>query len=107
MNIQTEEIAGARLGLVSGAWIIDVGLAQRWLEIEKRLVFSHEIATEMGQCLARGDAEFNALREMERQLAQEDIGTLQIEGEPVAIRLKEARLFAPVPVPNSFRDLCV
>jgi 2-keto-4-pentenoate hydratase/2-oxohepta-3-ene-1,7-dioic acid hydratase in catechol pathway len=104
LNIQTEEIAGARLGLVSGAWIIDVGLAQRWLEIEKRLVFSHEIATEMGQCLARGDAEFNALREMERQLAQEDIGTLQIEGEPVAIRLKEARLFAPVPVPNSFRD---
>ena len=104
LNIQMEEIAGARLGLVTDSWIIDVGLAQKWLEIEKRFIFSHEIATDMGQCLIRGDAEFKALKEIAKQLEQEEIGALQIEGEPIAIRLDEAKLFAPVPVPNSFRD---
>ena len=104
LNIQTEEIAGARLGLLSGSWIIDAGLAQRWLEIEKRFIFSREIATDMGECLARGDAELAALKEMEKMLKREEIGTLQIEGEPIAIKLEEAKLFAPVPVPNSFRD---
>lgn len=104
LNIQTEEVAGARLGIVIGSSIIDVGLAQKWLEIEKRFLFPHEIATDMRQCLLRGESEFKALREIEKWLQQENIGSLQIEGEPIAIRMEEAQLYAPVPVPASFRD---
>ncbi len=104
LNIQTEEVAGARLGIVIGSSIIDVGLAQKWLETRKRFLFSHEITTDMRQCLIRGEPEFKALKEMVKWLQHENIRSLQIEGEPIAISLEEAQLYAPVPVPASFRD---
>lgn len=104
LNIQTEEIAGARLGIMIGSSIIDVGLAQKWLETRKRFLFPHEIAIDIRHCLSRGETEFEALKEMEKWLQRENIRSLQIEGEPIAISLEEAQLYAPVPVPASFRD---
>ncbi|MBA4492761.1 fumarylacetoacetate hydrolase family protein [Paenactinomyces guangxiensis] len=44
------------------------------------------------------------LEEVKKMLDEEPLAKLRVEGEPVVIRLEEAQLLAPVPLPRSVRD---
>jgi 2-keto-4-pentenoate hydratase/2-oxohepta-3-ene-1,7-dioic acid hydratase in catechol pathway len=104
LNIHTQSAAGARLGWLAGNWVVDTGLAQKWLVAHQKLDFAHDLATDMFTLLERGKAEFRLLAEAEAALRDLPPERLQVEGEPVAIRLDEAKLLAPLPVPSSVRD---
>jgi 2-keto-4-pentenoate hydratase/2-oxohepta-3-ene-1,7-dioic acid hydratase in catechol pathway len=103
LNIQVNQSEGARLGWVSGWYIIDVVFAQRWIQFEKGVSFLHDLPSDMQTLLDRGPVEMELLQEVERAICGESLASLQVEGEPVAIQWQEAQLLAPLPVPKSFR----
>jgi fumarylacetoacetate (FAA) hydrolase len=104
LNIQMNQVEGARLGWISGSYVVDVVFAQRWLQLEKRISFQHDLPSDMQTLLDRGPAEMELLQEVERFIRKEYLPVLQVEGEPVAIQREEVQLLAPIPIPRSFRD---
>jgi 2-keto-4-pentenoate hydratase/2-oxohepta-3-ene-1,7-dioic acid hydratase in catechol pathway len=104
LNIQVNQSEGARLGWVSGLYIIDVVFAQRWIQFEKGVSFLHDLPSDMQTLLDRGPVGMELLQEVERAIHGESLASLQVEGEPVAIQWEEAQLLAPLPVPKSFRN---
>jgi 2-keto-4-pentenoate hydratase/2-oxohepta-3-ene-1,7-dioic acid hydratase in catechol pathway len=102
LNIQMNRIEGARLGWVSGLYIVDVVFAQRWMQLAKGVSFLHDLPSDMQTLLEGGPVEIKLLQEVERAIRGEPLASLQVEGEPVAIQWKEAQLLAPLPVPKRF-----
>ncbi|WP_241154311.1 fumarylacetoacetate hydrolase family protein [Staphylospora marina] len=104
LNIQTQGPAGARLGWISGDWVVDAGLAAKWLVVHGRMEFPHEPATDMMTLLERGEGEWRMISRARKELENQSPDRLTVEGEPVAISLKEAKLLSPLPLPSSIRD---
>nr|WP_131926809.1 fumarylacetoacetate hydrolase family protein [Hazenella coriacea] len=93
-----------RLGWLTQGLVVDVGFAGQWLQLEKGLAFSHGLPTNMQTLLERGSDEIQRLQEVNRQMELEETSRLTVEGEPVALRLDEVDLLAPLPQPKSVRD---
>jgi 2-keto-4-pentenoate hydratase/2-oxohepta-3-ene-1,7-dioic acid hydratase in catechol pathway len=105
LNIQVNQIAGARLGWISGIYIVDVVFAQRWIQLEKEISFIHDLPSDMHTLLDRGLFEFEILQEVERAIHGESFASLEVEGEPVAIQWNEAQLLAPLSMSKEPCDL--
>jgi fumarylacetoacetate (FAA) hydrolase len=104
LNVHAQDSAGARLGWIAGDYVIDVELAQKWLEREKRLLFQYKLATDLLTFLERFVQELALLKEMQKALSLEELPRVFVEGEPIVIALREAKLFSPLPTPRSVRD---
>ncbi|WP_033102394.1 MULTISPECIES: fumarylacetoacetate hydrolase family protein [unclassified Thermoactinomyces] len=104
LNIHTRDDAGARFGWIIGRHVVDVGFAQKWLEVEKGVSLPYELATDLLSCLKRGEGELVLLKELDRLIRLQPLERLFVEGEPVTIPLQEVKLFSPLPVPPSVRD---
>ncbi|MFC7441187.1 fumarylacetoacetate hydrolase family protein [Laceyella putida] len=104
LNIQAQDGVLARLGWVRDGHVIDVGLAQSYLEMKQNLVFPYRLATDMLTYLERSESERHFLQQLDSALGQRDWLNLKVEGEPVALSLKEVDLFSPLPLPTSLRD---
>lgn len=94
----------ARIGWVSDGWIIDIGFAQEWATLHRGLPVTRVLPTEMLPFLETGREGMQTLIRLAGEMEGEDPFTLQVEGEPVAMRETEVNLLPPLPIPRSFRD---
>lgn len=105
LNIQTDDVLGARLGWIQDQYVVDVVFAQKWLMVNKSLSFPHLLPDDLLTLLQRGENELSMLREVYQAMQQEkSIFELSVEGEQVALGLDETILLAPLPQPKSVRD---
>ena len=104
LMVQGEQYKGERIGWVEGKHVVDIGLAQAWTIYHKKTSDYIQLPTEMIAFLEMGKQGMELLQSIASALQDEDLSSLNIEGEPVGISLEEAKLLAPVPVPRNFRD---
>ncbi|OYD09194.1 fumarylacetoacetase [Paludifilum halophilum] len=82
---------------------MDIGFAQEWATVKKGLSTPRVLPTDMIGLL-EADPSGEVLRTIVQAVSEEDPRKMTVEGEPVSLPLEEAELFAPLPVPRSFRD---
>lgn len=104
LNIQTTDVAGARLGWIEDGYIVDAAFAQRWLIEERGIIHSYPTPVDLLLLLESEWRGLIQLKEIKEQLSRENLKKMHVEGEPVAIRIEEAQLLSPLPIPNSLRD---
>jgi fumarylacetoacetate (FAA) hydrolase len=104
LNIQTQDVTGARLGFLLGSNVVDAAFAQKWMMVEKGRAYLHSVSHDLLTALDRGAAELRVLSEVEREIRGEALPQLMVEGEPVALELDEVQLLSPLPLPRSVRD---
>lgn len=102
--VQGEQDKVGRIGWVKSGYVVDIGLAQSWAIYQKKISGYIQLPTEMIAFLEMGRQGMELLRSIADALEDEDLSNLDVEGEPVAIKLEEVKLLPPVPVPRSFRD---
>jgi fumarylacetoacetate (FAA) hydrolase len=103
-QLQSDQTAGARLGWVQDQYVVDVVLAQKWVSENKKMSFPHLLPSDLMTLLERGANEHKLLQKVVEHVDTERISKLKVEGEWIALPLKEVTLFSPLPRPRSFRD---
>lgn len=104
LMVQGEQDKVGRIGWVEREYVVDIGLAQSWAIYQKKISGYVQLPTEMIAFLELGKQGMELLQSIVSALQDEDLPRLDVEGEPVAIKLADVKLLAPVPAPRSFRD---
>ncbi|MFQ6675275.1 MAG: fumarylacetoacetate hydrolase family protein [Fidelibacterota bacterium] len=96
---------GPRLGFIRGEWVVDVELAGKWTRDHGLSPTTlPDLSSSMRPFLSDWPSMLEALQTVADILAEEDVGTLTVEGGPLAIRESSVHFHPPVPDPPTFRD---